>query len=193
MENSLFAAYIRNKFQCSPNGKALLFSRVYPVHFIKGADVLLPTEICKYVYFLESGFFRQYNLIEGEEHTLDFAVENQFSTVLQSFLHQGKNKVGIVAEADSLTYRLSYYDWMALEDHSIEFLLLSKRLLCSHLLKADYERTLYRTASTAEKYTHFCQHYRTASQMARHKDIASYLGITSPSFSRFLKGHLTKR
>ncbi|MGY3055240.1 CRP/FNR family transcriptional regulator [Pedobacter sp. UYEF25] len=193
MENSLLAAYMRSKFQLSPDNEALLFSRLYPVTFIKGTDVLQPNEICKYVYFLESGFFRHYDLIEGEEHTLDFAVENEFSTVLQSFLHQHKNKVGIIAEADTMTYRLSYYDWMALEDHSTEFLLLSKRLLCSQLLKADYERTLYRTASTAEKYTHFCQYYRTASQMARHKDIASYLGITSPSFSRFLKGHLTKR
>ena len=193
MENSLFAAYMRNTFQCSPSGESLLFSRVYLVNFIKGAQVLMPGDICKYVYFLERGLLRHYEMIDGEEHTLNFAVENQFCTVLQSFLNQSKNEVGIIAEVDSLAYRISYHDWMALEDHAIEFLLLSKSLLCSHLLLADFERTIFRTASTAKKYIYFCQHYRTATQQARHKDIASYLGITSPSFSRFLKGHLTKR
>ncbi len=193
MENSLLASYMRNNFQLSPNGETLLFSRMYPIHFIKGAQVLIPGDVCKYVYFLERGFFRQYYLVDGEEHTLDFAVENQFSTVLQSFLHQAKNEVGIIAEADSMAYRLSYYDWMALEDHSVEFLLLSKCVLCAQLLQADHERALFRTASTAKKYTYFCQCYRTASQLARHKDIASYLGITSPSFSRFLKELLTRR
>lgn len=193
LENSLFAAYMRNRFQFSSKGEAILFSRVYPIHFPKGANVLLPNEQCKYIYFLETGLFRQYTIVDGLEQTLEFSVENQFSTVLQSFLHQGKNTVGIIAEADSFTYRLSYHDWMALEDYSIEFLLLSKRLLCSFLLKADHERRLYRAATTAEKYIHFCQYYRTASRLAKHKDIASYLSITSPSFSRFLKEQLTKR
>ena len=193
LENSLFATYLRNQFDFTPNGEALLFSRAYLIHFPKGANVLLPNEKCKYLYFLETGFFRHYTIVDGLEQTLEFSVENQFCTVLQSFLNQDKNTVGIIAEADSVTYRLSYYDWMALEDHSIEFLLLSKRLLCSLLLKADYERSLYRAATTVEKYIHFCHHYRTASQFARHKDIASYLSITSPSFSRFLKDHLTKQ
>ena len=169
-----------------------LRARSRVMNFEKGIHVLLPGEVCKYIYFINSGFFRSYNVQDGEERTTGFSGQHQLITSLESFLTQSKGEEGIVCENAALALRISYYDWMAMEDLFIEFLLMSNRLLKEYLIKYKRERNLFRMASTKEKYEFLCEQYPGIINLISQKHIASYLGISAPTMSGILKDLLYK-
>lgn len=169
-----------------------LRARSRVMNFEKGIHVLLPGEVCKYIYLINSGLFRSYNVQDGEERTTGFAGQHQLITSLESFLTQSKGEEGIVCENAALVLRISYYDWMAMEDLFIEFLLMSNRLLKEYLIKYKRERNLFRMASTREKYEFLCEQYPGIINVISQKHIASYLGISAPTMSGILKDLLYK-
>ena len=95
-------------------------------------------------------------------------------------------------EADCQLYALNYYDLLALEDLSFEFVLLCRKIAYGYLCQINQERDLYRRSNAAEKYSYLCQQYSGIGNYVKQKDLASYLGITQQSFSRMLKEGLTK-
>lgn len=192
MKNSHFIHLLHTKFNFSENGEKMLEPRIKMMTLPKGTPLLRPGEICKHIYFVESGFIRQY--IEAEEQqTTAFACEGHFGTVVESLFKQCKSEEGMMCETNCTLYALHYYDLMVLEDLSMEFVMLSKKLLTYYLLRINREKNIYLKANAAEKYQYLCQHYPGLAAHIKHKDLASYLGITQQSFSRLLKETLTKR
>lgn len=192
MENSHFVQLLNSQFGLSENGEKLLETRIQKIVLPKGAPLLRPGEICRHLYFLENGFLRFYRLADEEEHTVDFVVKGHFFSALESLLGQAKSRVGMVCEADTQLYALHYYDLLALEELSLEFVLLGKSLLAQHLLRLNREKNAYRRGSATEKYRYLLQNYPGITAYIKHKDLASYLGIAQQSFSRILKEMLTK-
>lgn len=192
MENSHFVHVLSHQFDLSENGEKMLNARIRKITVPKGTPLLRPGEVCRQVYFIEHGFLRQYRDIDGEEQTTDFMPKGHFSTVLESFIHQKRSEEGLVCETETQLYALSYYDLMALEDSSLEFLLLSKKLVTSYLLRIYREKEIYLRGNAIEKFAYLCAHYPGIRACIKHKDLASYLGITQQSFSRMLKQELTK-
>ena len=192
MKNSHFVQLLHTQFNLSENGEKMLEARIKKMTVTKGTPLLRPGEICRHIYFLESGFIRLYSINEDEEQTTDFAGRGQFCVILNSFLGQVKSEEGIICEEQTSLYALHYYDVMALEDLSLEFLILSKNLLTYYLLRIQQEKNVYLRGNAAEKFTFLCQRYPGLRAHIKHKDTASYLGITQQSFSRILKQNLTK-
>lgn len=142
-------------------------------------------EVCKHISFVTRGCLRQYTIDEtGEEHVVQFAIEDWWISDLYSFLTR-----------EPATYNID-----ALEDS--ELLLLEARLhekLCNDipkfdrffrlLLQSNYVANQRRitaslTLSAEEQYLLLQQTYPDIVNRVPQNQIASYLGITPQSLSR---------
>lgn len=167
-------------------------SRVKQLHINKGSQLLYPGDVCKHTYFVVSGFFRIYQTDGFEEETVDFSGPNQFVTSLHNFLNQKADNKGIICEEDAIVFKISYYDCLALEDLSAEFLLLNKQIMLEYIREIYDEKDIYRLSNATQKYLYLSTKYQGISNIVSQKHIASYLGITPPSLSALLKELLRK-
>ncbi len=191
MKDSHFIHLLKTQFDLSENGEKMLEPRIKKMLMPKGTPLLRPGEVCRHIYFLESGFLRLY-VDKEEQETTDFSSPGHFCAAVDSLLLQSQSKEGIICETDTKLYVLHYFDLMVLEDLSLEFVMLSKKVLSYYLLRLNQEKRVYLKGNAAEKFQHLCQHYPGLAAHIKHKDMASYLGITQQSFSRILKASLTK-
>lgn len=169
-----------------------LWSRMKELSVIKGSYLLHPGDTCKHLYLVKSGFFRIFTSDGFEETTIDFACEGQIALALSNFLQQKSHQEGIVCESNAIVYRLSYHDWMALQDLAPEFITLSNLVLQKYLLHLNTQKDHYRTSNSAQKYHYLTQHYKGIAHIVSQKHIASYLGITGPTLSNLLKDMLRR-
>lgn len=192
MKDSHFIQLLRNEFNFSENAELMLQPRIKFMTYPKGAPLIRAGEICRYLFFIESGFVRLY-FEDEEQHTTGFGGAGHFCTVLESLFKQCKSTESMVCETEVKLYALHYHDLMALEGQSMEFLLLSKELLTYYLLRLNQEKNAYLKGTAVDKFNYLCENYPDLVAHIKHKDMASYLNIAQQSFSRILKERLTKR
>lgn len=192
MECKYFIEYLQSLAPLDEECKAAITARVKEISVIKGTNLLYPGDLCKHVYFIKSGFFRVYTSDGFQDDTIDFATSDHFVTSIDGFFSQKPLNEGIICEESAIVYRLSYYDWLALEDFSPQFLYLSKRILQERLLRLHYEKNVYRLGNATDKYLYLCEKYPSITNIICQKHIASYLGITGPTLSNLLKQMLRK-
>lgn len=193
MKNSHFVQLLKTQYRLSENAEKLLQSRIKKEMLPKGSAILRPGQICRYIYFVETGFLRHFKVLDNIEHTTDFVCQGHFCTAINSLLKQQQSEEGILCETDCVLYALNYHDLMALEDITLEFTSLHTQVLHHYLNLINQERAIYRCTNATAKYQYLCQNYPHINTYVKRKDIASYLGITQQSFSRILNESLTKR
>lgn len=145
-------------------------------------------DVCKYISFVSQGCLRSFSIDEkGEEHVIQFAIEDWWIADLDSFL----------------THRPAHCNIDALEDS--EVFLIDKVSLdklynavppCERffrmLFEGGYTAALARisdsiSATAEDRYLHFLKSYPQFVQRVPQSQIASYLGITPQSLSRIRK------
>jgi CRP-like cAMP-binding protein len=187
MNFDYFLNYLQSWVSLDEECKTALKARVKEIAVIKGTNLLFPGDLCKHIYFIRTGFFRVYTTDGYEDCTIDFATTNHFVTSIDGFFSQKIVNEGITCEENSIVFRISYYDWLALEDFSPQFLSLSKRILQEHLLRLNIEKNVYRLGNATKKYIYLGEKYPGIANVVSQKHIASYLGITGPTLSNLLK------
>lgn len=187
-----FLSHLRARVNLDTNAEEELRVRVKELSVIKGTNLLFPKNVCKYIYFIKTGFFRVYTSDGFEDQTIDFACAGHFVTAIDSFFTQQITTEGIICEEDSIVFRISFYDWLALEDLSPQFLMLSKSLFQEYFIRLNQEKNVYRVSNAKDKYCYLCERYPRIANIVSQKNIASYLGITGPTLSNLLKDMLKK-
>ncbi|WP_316806821.1 hypothetical protein [Pedobacter agri] len=190
MSFEIFKDYLASHVPLDENLLAELQLRTKEFTISKGNFLLLPGEVNRYTYFIASGFFRSFTHEEGFDRTLGFFGSGELCCLTTSYLKQQKSKQGILCEQEGTVYRVSYYDWRALEDISAEFLRLTKKILTDELLKLIDYNELIRTSSTTEQYLSLKKHHPNLSMLVSQKSIASYLGISESTMSGIIKSLL---
>lgn len=192
MNLTYFMSHLQGRVQLNEQLQAELKNRCQLVEIQKGGVLLYPNEICKHVYFVCSGFFRLFSLDNEVDETIDFASTDDFLTCIDTFFSQKNGKEGIICERDGVLLKLNINDILALQDLSTDFLRLCNAILQEYLISINREKNVFRTANATKKYLYLCQRYPGISNLVSHKHIASYLGITQPTFSILLKSLLRK-
>jgi CRP-like cAMP-binding protein len=187
MDFKYFIDHLKSKIDFDQECEDELRARVKELSIIKGTNLLFPGELCKHVYFIKSGFFRVYISDGFEDRTIDFGCPNHFITAINGFFTQHVNHEGIVCEENAIVFRISYHDWLALEDLSPKFINLAKEILKEYLIRINHEKNIYRVSNAAQKYDYLGKHYPGIGNIVSQKHIASYLGITGPTLSNLLK------
>lgn len=142
-------------------------------------------EVCKHIAFVTGGCLRAYTVDrKGEEHIIQFAIEDWWISDLHSLLSGEPATYNIDALEDS--------DVLLLEKESREKMLSAVPRLERFfrlLQEANYVATHKRineslSASAEERYLTFLKTYPALVERVPQSQIASYLGVTPQSLSR---------
>ena len=155
----------------------------------KKKDFLLQAgEISKHLAFVNEGIFRTYTIDKtGEEHVLQFSLEDWWTGDTYSGLTQKPSTFFIEALEDSHVYLI---DNQELEKIFAEIPKFERyfRILAQNRFIALQERINGDlTDSAEERYLDLLNRYPTLPQRVPQQYIASFLGIQPPSLSRIRK------
>lgn len=146
------------------------------------------SETCRHVYFVNSGSVRAYFIDEnGSEATRYIAFENNFITILNSFITQTTSSEFLQATETGELLVISYQDfrqllstvptWKDLYIKQLEIAYTTNTWRLESFIKMDAK----------ERYDYLFETNPKVIQRLSNKIVASYLGITQESLSR-LKG-----
>ena len=158
-----------------------------PIEVAKGEFLLKSGKDCRQMTFIESGYMRMYNLVDGKEITFWMGSEGKFITSLSSFIFETNNMWSIQAVTDCNLYVISRENHFKLcknEPKWLEF----DNILLAHSF-ALLEKKMFSQLHTTAK-QRFLNLLHEEPDLFKHvplQYIASMLGITPESLSRLRK------
>jgi CRP-like cAMP-binding protein len=165
-----------------------------PKKLKKRQFLLQEGEICRSIAFVNSGCLRAYTVDhKGEEHIIQFAIEDWWISDLNSYLTGAPATYTIDALDDSDVLLLE----RSARDQLLESVPKMERFF-RLLQESNYVATHRRindalSASAEERYLTFLKTYPALAEQVPQSQIASYLGITPQSLSRIRKELSQKR
>ena len=166
------------------------FESYFTIKNVKKGELLLNIgEVCKHVYFINSGLVRcfYYSGSEQKEVTGQFFSDNRFLTDYYSFICQGPGNMGIEALEDSEIISIPRPGIYNMYDkyHSAERF---GRLIAEQTFIEMHESIVgERTLSPEERYIKFIEERFSIFQRISLSMVASYLQITPEHLSRIRK------
>lgn len=175
--------------QIDINNKAIqsIIGKFEPCELRKGDYLLKSDTICKKIAFIETGYLRMFNIVDGNEITLWIGGSGRFITSVSSFVFQTKNLWNIQAITDCkllVINREKHFELCQKEPKWLEFdnlilanafAILEQRMF-SHLHTTASERLQLLLNEEPELFLN-----------VPHQYIASMLGIAPESLSRLRK------
>jgi CRP-like cAMP-binding protein len=158
-----------------------LANRCKPFYYKANSFLLKQGEVCRSIWLITSGSFRQYSVAEtGDEVTVNLLIENDWVLDYKSFTSQKPSDSAIEAHEDSHVLALSVLDLHSLMNISPTFFQVARVFqfaLIPHEVKAT-------KVSPADKYAQLLKEKPGVIRKFPLKYIASYLGITQETLSR---------
>ena len=150
----------------------------------KGTLLLRESEICRKLYFIDSGLAKTFFTKDGKEFIMRFFPEYSLFTVLDSFTTQLPASFEIMAlERTTVTYiTQSDLELLCKKHHSIETA--SRKLLSVATVNMMKRISEMLEENATQRYNHFLKDYGEMLQRISLGDLANYLGITQVSLSR---------
>jgi CRP-like cAMP-binding protein len=154
----------------------------------KGDHFLREGQVCREVGYIVKGLIRYYSTKDnGEEITLHFGKENEFTSNYQSFLNHSASRRSIQCLEASEILVLSYDNLQRFYEEVKEGQKFG-RLVCEHLfLQAlDQIDSMY-SDEPEQRYLRFVHDYPDLQQRIPQYYISSFVGVKPPSLSRIRK------
>ena len=140
--------------------------------------------VCRRTYWIRRGLVRIYFNRDGKIVTDGFAAENQWMTSAYSFMRGVADPYAIAAIEPTEAYSLGLDDLQYLFERFHEMERFGRVIMSAQFLEQSERLNSLRFTSPAEKYQHFCTHYRPILARLPLGMVASYLGITPETLSR---------
>ncbi len=180
--------YIQKWVDVTEAEEHLILEAFEPIAVKKKKDLLIPGEVCRYVYFIISGALRSYHVDEkGVEHIVQLSLENSWISDLESFFSQKPANYYIESIEESSLLRISYerLETLYAQVPKLEryFRILFQKAYINALQRLN--ATMWDSAE--ERYNDMVRENCTILQRVPQTYIASYLGITPESLSRIRK------
>ena len=156
--------------------------------------ILTEDEVCKHYTFVVDGCFKVFQVDKkGVEHNLQFAAENDWIMIIDSFYSKKKSNVNIEAIEPSTIFQISRPDLVYFLRTYPKFDRNFRVIVETRFAELE-NRLLQMISSTAEeRYLAFLRQYPALSQRLPNTQIASYLGITPEFLSKIRKEISQKR
>ncbi|AYB34735.1 Crp/Fnr family transcriptional regulator [Chryseolinea soli] len=155
--------------------------------------ILTEDEVCRHHTFVVEGCFKVFQVDKkGVEHNLQFAAENDWIMIVDSFYSETKSKVNIEAIEPSTILQISRPDFVYFLRTYPKFDRNFRVIVETRFAELE-NRLLQIVSSTAEeRYLAFLRQYPQLSQRLPNTQIASYLGIT-PEFLSTIRKEIAQR
>lgn len=170
------------------------FTSLLKIKKLKKKQYLLQEgDVSRHQFFVDKGCLRTYTVdVKGQEHIIQFAIEDWWTGDMYSFLTQTPGRYTIDALEDT---ELLCLEKNALEELYIKVPKFEKffRHLLQNAFVALQERIIANLSQPAdERYCTFIDKYPLMEKRLPLKQIASYLGITPESLSRIRSNYKNK-
>ncbi|SHN10358.1 Crp/Fnr family transcriptional regulator [Chitinophaga sp. CF418] len=168
--------------------KEFISSLVVPKTLAKGDYLLREGQVCREVGFIQTGLIRYYQTKDdGEEITMHFGRENEFTCNYQSFLDHSISLTAIQCLEPSEILVIPYDNLQRLYEEVREGQKFG-RLACEYIyLQAQRQlRSMY-TDGPEQRYRNFVNNYPDLQQRVPQYYISSFVGVKPPSLSRIRK------
>ncbi|MEN9348793.1 MAG: Crp/Fnr family transcriptional regulator [Flavobacteriales bacterium] len=155
----------------------------------KNTTIVHSGDVCRKLYFIESGLVRTYYLRDGRDVTHSFRGEREFTTVIDGFYQQKPTKYFIetiepcvisVLSLESLNYLFDKHKEIERVGRLINFNVMSE--VADHLYSLQFQ-------TAKDRYNSLLSRYPTILKRVPLGMIASYLGITQETLSRIRSPH----
>jgi CRP-like cAMP-binding protein len=192
-EFELLAKHILKRVQLTDEELAFMLSQFKVARIKKRQFVVQPGFTAKHRNFVYSGAFRAYVVIDsGEDHTIQFAIEDWWITDYNSFFNGEAATMFVVALEDSVILQLNREneDLLKRTNHHYEtfFRVSAERAQAFH-----FRQLISNLTQTAEdRYENFLQKYPQIVNRVPQYALASYLGMTTEYLSK-LRNRRTNR
>lgn len=177
--------YVENFVSLTDNEAMEFRSSFKEVKVKKRQFIVQPNFTDRHRNFVIKGAFRTYAISdEGQEHTLQFAIENWWVSDFNSYIYQHPATLFIVALEDSVILQLEFEKEQELKasNHKFETFF---RIMAEKGLAFEHRRILFNLIHSAEaRYENFLLNFPNFVQRVPQYALASYLGMSTEFLSR---------
>lgn len=185
MNKKQLVDYVQNFVSLTDEEAEQFVAAFKEVKVKKRQFIVQPNFTNKHRSFVIKGAFRTYAITDkGEDHTLQFAIENWWVSDFNSYIYQHPATLFIVALEDSTILQIEYNKEQELKktNHKFETFF---RIMAEKGLAFEHRRILFNLTHDAEaRYENFSLNYANFIQRVPQYALASYLGMSTEFLSR---------
>jgi CRP-like cAMP-binding protein len=184
-EFDLLGKHIRSRVNLTDEEMDFMLAQFKLVKVKKRQFIVQPEFTAKHRSFVCHGAFRSYVVIDnGEDHTIQFAIEDWWITDYNSYFNQEPATLFVVALEDSVLLQISKdnEDLLKRTNHKFEtfFRVAAERAQAFH-----FRQLVTNLTQPAEvRYETFLERYPLIANRVPQYALASYLGMTTEYFSK---------
>ena len=186
--------YIEKFIKLTDEEKQLIGSSFKEVKIKKRQFIVQPNFTTKHRNYVCQGAFRAYVVAdEGQDHTINFAIEDWWITDYNSYIFQQPATMFVVALQDSTILQIDFDKEQELkrQNHKFETFF---RIIAERGLASQQRRIISNlTQSAEERYENFASKYPQIVQKVPQYALASYLGMTTEFLSRIRNKRIVKK
>ena len=192
-EFEMLARHILQRLPLSEKELEFMLSQFKITRIKKRQFIVQPGFTAKQRNFVCQGAFRAYVVVDnGEDHTIQFAIEDWWITDYNSFYNCEPATMFVIAMEDSIVLQLSREneDILKQSNHKYEtfFRISAERAQAFH-----FRQLITNLTQTAEyRYENFLEKYPQIANRFPQYTLASYLGITTEYLSKLRNKRTTK-
>lgn len=189
-----FIENVSRKIQLSPENMERLVSAFKLVRVSKKQFVIQPGFIARQRIYVLKGAFRAYVIDEkGNDHTIQFAIEDWWISDYNSYIYQSPATQFVVALEDSLVLQIEHDTEQQLKAASHELETLFR--IMAEKSTAFYARriTANLTQNAEQRYNEFIEKFPKVAQRLPQYALASYLNMTREFLSRIRNDKVRKK
>lgn len=191
---SRFIENINHKTRLSPENMERL-TQSFKVMKVKRKQLIIqPGFVAKYRIYVLKGAFHSYVIDDkGNEHTIQFAVDDWWISDYNSYIHQIPATQFVEALENSIILQIDHQTEQQLKDSDLEFATLF-RLMAEHTGAYLARRLVSNlTQSAEERYNEFVAKYPQVLQRLPQYALASYLNMTREFLSKIRNDKVRKK
>jgi CRP-like cAMP-binding protein len=176
---------IKNHLDLSDEETAFFVSHFAKKKVKKRQFVVQPDYTAKHRNYVVNGAFRSYVIgNDGQEHTINLAIDDWWITDSNSFIYQKPATMFVVALEDSVLLQLDFENEQKLKSHSHKFETFFRTAAERGLTFLQRRITSSLTLTAEQRYEELVNGYPQFLQRIPQYVIASYLGMTTEYLSK---------
>lgn len=189
-----FIAHVQNKIALSDEELTELIA-AFKLKKVKRKQFIIQPEFTpKYRSYVLEGSFRAYVIDEkGDEHTIQFAIEDWWISDYNSYIYQQPATMFVVALEDSTILQIDYESEQKLKaaNHKFEtFFRIMAEKSAAYLARRIVSAL---TQNAEERYTEFLANYPKVVQRLPQYVLASYLNMSTEFLSKIRNNKVRKK